>query len=83
MVARHGQSPWALTLLGCYALSTGWLDFIDDNRLREGDICVFEPLKSEGRVTLIFHPLEICGKKAHHYDSTSTSKKSDGRNPSK
>lgn len=37
---------------------------IDDNRSREGDICVFDPSKSEGRVTLIFQSLEISGKKA-------------------
>ncbi|KAF8692270.1 hypothetical protein HU200_039878 [Digitaria exilis] len=80
----NGSKTWPITLaistVGRYALSTGWLDFIDDNGLREGDICVFEPSKSEGRVTLIFHPLEICDKKAHHHAST-TSKKSCGRIP--
>ncbi|CAL4905510.1 unnamed protein product, partial [Urochloa decumbens] len=57
-----GSKTWSITLdintAGSYALSTGWLDFIRDNSLREGDICVFEPSKSKRRVTLIFHPLE-------------------------
>jgi hypothetical protein len=49
--------------VGWYALFTCWLDFIEDNKLREGDIYVFEPSKSNGRVKLIFHPLEINIKK--------------------
>ncbi|KAL6622537.1 hypothetical protein ACP70R_032416 [Stipagrostis hirtigluma subsp. patula] len=57
-----GRKTWLIALnmktVGCYALSTGWLDFIRDNRLKEGDICIFEPLKSQRRVTLIFHPLK-------------------------
>jgi hypothetical protein len=61
------SKTWAITLdistVGWYALSTGWLDFIEDNKLREGDICIFEASNSKGRVTLIFHPLEICSKK--------------------
>uniref|UniRef100_A0A0A9DH92 TF-B3 domain-containing protein n=1 Tax=Arundo donax TaxID=35708 RepID=A0A0A9DH92_ARUDO len=40
------------------ALSTGWMDFIQDNKLQEGDICVFQPSKSKNGVALIFHPLE-------------------------
>jgi hypothetical protein len=61
-------TTWAITLgistVGWYAISTGWLDFIEDNKLREGDICVFQPSKSKGRVNLIFHPLETNSKKA-------------------
>jgi hypothetical protein len=36
----------------------GWLGFICDNGLKEGDICIFEPSKGTRRATLIFHPLE-------------------------
>nr|TKW29341.1 hypothetical protein SEVIR_3G389300v2 [Setaria viridis] len=72
-----GSKTWAITLgistVGWYALSTGWLDFIQDNGLREGDICIFEPSKSKGRVTLTFHPLEICSKKAPGYAPSSRS----------
>ncbi|CAN6334731.1 unnamed protein product [Urochloa humidicola] len=57
-----GSKTWAINLdintVGWYALSTGWLDFIRDNRLREGDICVFEPSRTKRRATLTFHPLE-------------------------
>ncbi|EEC69598.1 hypothetical protein OsI_38945 [Oryza sativa Indica Group] len=45
-----------------YALSTGWLDFIRNNHLQEGDICVFEASKNKRGVALIFHPL----KQSHH-----------------
>ncbi|CAL4984235.1 unnamed protein product [Urochloa decumbens] len=72
-----GSKTWAITLgistVGWYAHSTGWLDFIEDNRLREGHICIFEPSKSKGRVTLIFHPLEICSKKAPGFVPSSRS----------
>ncbi|XP_006664156.1 B3 domain-containing protein LOC_Os12g40080-like [Oryza brachyantha] len=41
-----------------YAISTGWLDFIRDNHLQEGDTCVFEASKNKREVALIFHPLK-------------------------
>jgi len=57
-----GSKIWAINLdittKEQYAVSTGWIDFIRDNKLREGDICVFQPSKSKDGVTLIFHPLE-------------------------
>jgi hypothetical protein len=57
-----GSKIWAINLdittKGHYAVSTGWMDFIRDNKLREGDICIFQPSKSKNGVTLIFHPLE-------------------------
>ncbi|OQU79469.1 hypothetical protein SORBI_3008G148900 [Sorghum bicolor] len=62
----NGSKTWAITLdintVGWYARSTGWLDFICNNGLKEGDICIFEPSKGKSRVTLIFHPLE----ETHH-----------------
>ncbi|KAL6622535.1 hypothetical protein ACP70R_032414 [Stipagrostis hirtigluma subsp. patula] len=57
-----GSKTWAINLdintNGHYALSTGWLDFIRDNGLQDGDICIFQPSKGKGDVTWIFHPLE-------------------------
>ena len=57
-----GSKIWAINLdittKEQYAVSTGWIDFIRDNKLREGDICVFQPSKSKDGETLIFHPLE-------------------------
>lgn len=58
----NGSKIWAINLDidvdGCFAVSTGWMDFICDNKLREGDICSFQPSKSKNGVALIFHPLE-------------------------
>jgi hypothetical protein len=57
-----GSKTWAINLdittKGDCAVSTGWMDFIRDNKLREGDICIFQPSKSKNGVTLIYHPLE-------------------------
>ncbi|KAF8733311.1 hypothetical protein HU200_014915 [Digitaria exilis] len=57
-----GSKTWAINLDiitdGHHAVSTGWMDFIRDNKLQEGDICIFQPSKSKNGVTLNFHPLE-------------------------
>ncbi|KAJ1266104.1 hypothetical protein BS78_08G125700 [Paspalum vaginatum] len=57
-----GSKTWAVNLEipsdGLYAVSTGWMDFIHENKLQEGDICVFQPSKSKNGVSLIFHRLE-------------------------
>ncbi|XP_062201770.1 B3 domain-containing protein LOC_Os12g40080-like isoform X1 [Phragmites australis] len=57
-----GSKRWTIDLDintdGCFALSTGWMDFIRDNNLQEGDICIFQPSRSRNGVVLIFHPLE-------------------------
>lgn len=47
-----------ITTDGRFAVSTGWMDFILDNKLQEGDVCVFQPSKSKNGVALTFHPLE-------------------------
>ncbi|KAJ1266100.1 hypothetical protein BS78_08G125500 [Paspalum vaginatum] len=57
----HGSKTWAVNLeitQTLNALSTGWMDFVHDNKLKEGDICVFQPSKSKNGLALIFHPLE-------------------------
>ncbi|KAL6847021.1 hypothetical protein ACP4OV_022874 [Aristida adscensionis] len=57
----YGSKTWAISLDtstdGRHANSTGWLDFISDNMLEDGDICIFELSKGKGGMTWIFHPL--------------------------
>uniref|UniRef100_A0ACD6A0V9 Uncharacterized protein n=1 Tax=Avena sativa TaxID=4498 RepID=A0ACD6A0V9_AVESA len=43
---------------GTYHLSAGWLGFVHDNQLQEGDTCVFEVLKSRGSFTITVHLLK-------------------------
>ncbi|KAM0862056.1 hypothetical protein ACQ4PT_045497 [Festuca glaucescens] len=38
-------------------LTAGWLGFVRDNKLQEGDICALEVLKSDGTVTITVHHL--------------------------
>ncbi|CAL4891308.1 unnamed protein product [Urochloa decumbens] len=56
------SKTWAINLDintdGHWAVSTGWMDFIRDNKLRECDICIFQPSNSKNGVALIFQPLE-------------------------
>ncbi|KAL6622536.1 hypothetical protein ACP70R_032415 [Stipagrostis hirtigluma subsp. patula] len=58
----YSSKTWAINLDmstdGLYALSSGWLNFIHDNMLQDGDICIFQLSKSKRDVTWIFHPLE-------------------------
>ncbi|GJM95292.1 hypothetical protein PR202_ga12008 [Eleusine coracana subsp. coracana] len=58
----ESSKKWAINVDiktdGRYALSSGWLNFIHDNRLQEGDICIFQPSKGNDNMALIFYPLE-------------------------
>ncbi|GJN35346.1 hypothetical protein PR202_gb24104 [Eleusine coracana subsp. coracana] len=58
----QSSKKWAINVDiktdGRYALSSGWLNFIHDNRLQEGDICIFQPSKGNDNMALIFYPLE-------------------------
>lgn len=40
-----------------YMLRGNWLDFVRDNRVQEGDICLFVPTKGGGRFTFTVHLL--------------------------
>ncbi|KAL6847024.1 hypothetical protein ACP4OV_022877 [Aristida adscensionis] len=55
------SKTWAISLdtsTDCYyANSSGWLDFISDNKL-DGDICIFQPSTGKEGMTWIFHPLD-------------------------
>ncbi|KAM3272340.1 hypothetical protein ACQJBY_042471 [Aegilops geniculata] len=42
-------------------LTAGWLGFVRDNNLREGDICAFEVSKNDCRVMITVHPLKESG----------------------
>ena len=42
-------------------LTAGWLGFVRDNNLREGDICAFEVSKNDSRVMITVHPLKESG----------------------
>ncbi|CAM0949209.1 unnamed protein product [Alopecurus aequalis] len=42
---------------GTYHFSAGWLGFVQDNELQEGDICVFEVLKGQRSFTMAVHLL--------------------------
>jgi hypothetical protein len=63
--SRYSRQNQKVGVLGLGTLY-GWLGFICDNGLKEGDICIFEPSKGTRRVTLIFHPLE----ETHHPKSS-------------
>ncbi|CAM0871548.1 unnamed protein product [Alopecurus aequalis] len=53
---------------------TGWLDFVHDNRVQEGDICVFERVKGTGkRFSLAVHLLRK--SMAHSYRGSETGPK--------
>jgi hypothetical protein len=43
---------------GTYHLSAGWLGFVQDNKLQEGDTCVFEVLKDPRSFTMKVHLLK-------------------------
>ncbi|KQJ86040.1 B3 domain-containing protein Os12g0591400 isoform X2 [Brachypodium distachyon] len=48
---------YGTSILPCIT-STGWLEFVQDSKLQEGDICIFEISKSDGRVIMVIHSLE-------------------------
>jgi hypothetical protein len=58
----NSSKTWAVNLDiktdGPHVLSSGWLNFIHDNGLQEGDICIFQPSKGNDNMALIFYPLE-------------------------
>ncbi|CAM0875865.1 unnamed protein product [Alopecurus aequalis] len=51
-----------------YVLTGHWLDFIRDNSVQEGDICIFVPEKGGGRCKFTIHLL--CGETTHSRGGT-------------
>ncbi|ANM66063.1 putative transcription factor B3-Domain family [Arabidopsis thaliana] len=52
VVMQVDQTKWEMKFnifgaRGSGGISTGWKKFVQDNNLREGDVCVFEPANSE------------------------------------
>ncbi|CAL9227830.1 unnamed protein product [Arabidopsis halleri] len=57
VVMQVDQRKWGMKFnffgaRGSGGISTGWKKFVQDNNLREGDVCVFEPANSETRPPL-------------------------------
>ncbi|KAM0847326.1 hypothetical protein ACQ4PT_055096 [Festuca glaucescens] len=56
---------------GTYHLSAGWLGFVQDNKLQEGDTCVFEVLKDPRSFTMKVHLLKANYHRPPGFDSSS------------
>uniref|UniRef100_N1R3W8 B3 domain-containing protein n=1 Tax=Aegilops tauschii TaxID=37682 RepID=N1R3W8_AEGTA len=56
-------------------LAAGWLDFVRDNNLREGDICAFEVSKDHDRVIITVHLLKNVVVTGHTKSTSQQQKK--------